>query len=323
MINNKRVFDYDLQVQDITKLYGTSALSHEMCHSLGIPDLYHYVDNGISPCYAWDIMCGLTTVPQHIGAHLKWKYTKWIDSIPLISNPGTYSLKPLASPTNNCFRINSPFSSTEYYVVEFRRKALPFENYIPGSGLLVYRIDSTLYGNGFGPPDEVYIYRPNGTLSTNGSPQSAHFSNLVGRTKIDKTTNPSPFLSNGIQGGLNIYNITSHDTLISFTLGASTGIYEINNTANEYKLNQNYPNPFNPNTKINFQIKESGAVTLRVYDILGKEIVTLVNEKLNPGEYEVSFSVDNFSKNKLPSGIYIYKLETNKFSDVKKMMLIK
>ncbi|MFA5405218.1 MAG: T9SS type A sorting domain-containing protein, partial [Ignavibacteria bacterium] len=204
------------------------------------------------------------------------------------------------------------------FVVEFRRRALPFENTIPGSGLLVYRINTLENGNANGPPDEVYVYRPGGTLTANGTPASAHLNNLVGRTAINKATNPSPFLTNGQQGGLNIYNVTSADTLISFTLGAFTGVNEINGIASEYKLNQNYPNPFNPNTKISFHIKESGFVTLKIYDILGKEVTTLVNENLKTGIYEINWNAANNS-----SGVYFFKLQTNNFSDIKKMLMIK
>ncbi|MCX6165266.1 MAG: T9SS type A sorting domain-containing protein, partial [Ignavibacteriae bacterium] len=101
--------------------------------------------------------------------------------------------------------------------------------------------------------------------------------------------------------------------------GQTTPVKNINNIVpEECKLFQNYPNPFNPSTKIKFQIKEEGFVTLKVYDILGKEIATLVNDNLKAGEFEVSFS-----NNKLPNGVNFYKLETEKFQDTKRMLLIK
>ena len=92
----------------------------------------------------------------------------------------------------------------------------------------------------------------------------------------------------------------------------------------EYKLYQNYPNPFNPTTVIRFQIKDSRhggsstIVKLIVYDILGKEIATLVNEKKQPGTYEVSFDGSNFA-----SGVYFYRIQSGDFVQVKKMMLLK
>ena len=85
-----------------------------------------------------------------------------------------------------------------------------------------------------------------------------------------------------------------------------------------YSLYQNYPNPFNPSTKIKFDIKQSSNTKLIIYNILGKEIATLVNEKLNAGSYEVDWDGSGY-----PSGVYFYKLTTDGFSDVKKMILIK
>jgi hypothetical protein len=88
--------------------------------------------------------------------------------------------------------------------------------------------------------------------------------------------------------------------------------------ADSYALLQNFPNPFNPITKIKFTIPEQGFVTLRVFDILGKEITTIVNERLDAGVYETSFDGIN-----LNSGVYFYSLQTEKFVQTKKMTLIK
>ena len=87
---------------------------------------------------------------------------------------------------------------------------------------------------------------------------------------------------------------------------------------NRYLLFQNYPNPFNPNTTIKFQIKDSRFVTLKVFDMLGKEVKALVNEKLSPGIYEVNFDGSN-----LPSGMYFYTIRSGDFTDTKRMLLVK
>jgi len=89
-----------------------------------------------------------------------------------------------------------------------------------------------------------------------------------------------------------------------------------------YQLYQNYPNPFNPNTVIKYQIPELSFVTLKVYDVLGNEIVILVNDKKPAGEYEVEFSTGLINQT-LPSGIYFYRLQTKKFVETKKMVLMK
>jgi hypothetical protein len=86
----------------------------------------------------------------------------------------------------------------------------------------------------------------------------------------------------------------------------------------EFKLNQNYPNPSNPKTTINYSIPNFSFVTIKVYDITGREVVTLVNEEKSAGSYEIEFNGTG-----LPSGIYFYQFITNSFSEIKKMVLLK
>jgi hypothetical protein len=86
----------------------------------------------------------------------------------------------------------------------------------------------------------------------------------------------------------------------------------------EYWLAQNYPNPFNPTTSIEYRVGSMEYVTLKVYDLLGREVATLVNEEKTAGSYEIEFDASNLS-----SGIYFYKLQASNFSETKKMILIK
>jgi hypothetical protein len=86
----------------------------------------------------------------------------------------------------------------------------------------------------------------------------------------------------------------------------------------EYVLEQNYPNPFNPVTKIKYSIPKHSFVTLQVFDMLGREIKTLVNENKTAGEYEINWNAEGY-----PSGVYFYKLITDEFTEQKKMVLIK
>jgi|GEM_PF-961901 hypothetical protein len=118
----------------------------------------------------------------------------------------------------------------------------------------------------------------------------------------------------------NIRSFQNPDSIISYVL-------QINNIPNEFRLFQNFPNPFNPVTKIKFDIPALGSplgrgaggmTVLKVYDILGKEIETLVNEKLNPGTYEVTFNASQY-----PSGVYFYRLQVGDYNESRKMLLIK
>ena len=214
-LNGKRVYDYTFQPENQVSV---TTLCHEMFHALGSPDLYHYyTSTDIYPVWSWDLM---EAGSGHMLTYMKWKYSNytWISTIPVITTTGTYTLNPVTSPTNNCYKIASPNSTNEYFIVEYRNKSGTFETNVPGSGLIVYRIDTRNTGNANGPPDEVYVYRPNGTPSANGTPNDAFYSSTVGRTAINDATNPNSFLQNGGSGGLNISNVTTAGTTISFNV---------------------------------------------------------------------------------------------------------
>ncbi len=89
---------------------------------------------------------------------------------------------------------------------------------------------------------------------------------------------------------------------------------------NEFSLSQNYPNPFNPSTSIQYQVSTNSQVTLKIYDILGNEVATLVNEEKEPGIYRVEFSTQDYQ---LASGIYLYRLQAGSYVETKKMILMK
>jgi len=103
--------------------------------------------------------------------------------------------------------------------------------------------------------------------------------------------------------------------LLSDITGLNNPVSEI---PSKYDLKQNYPNPFNPVTKISFDIPKQGLVTMKIFDVLGREVKTLINEIKAPGAYSVDFNASELS-----SGVYFYRLETNGFMDIKRMMLIK
>lgn len=91
-----------------------------------------------------------------------------------------------------------------------------------------------------------------------------------------------------------------------------------NSVPSEYSLSQNYPNPFNPSTRINFSVPQTGSVTLKIYNVLGTEVQTLVSEEKEKGSYEVEFNASGLS-----SGIYYCKMQSGNFSDTKQMVLLK
>ncbi len=137
------------------------------------------------------------------------------------------------------------------------------------------------------------------------------------------------FLNEGIHSSATMsWNIINSDGYL-YASANGLGLYKSNQivtsvndqSANGYisfKLEQNYPNPFNPNTTISYQIKERGLVQLKIYDILGKEVATLVKKEHTQGNYSVKFD-----GNKLPSGVYVYSLRVNGFIENRKMILLK
>jgi ligand-binding sensor domain-containing protein len=114
-----------------------------------------------------------------------------------------------------------------------------------------------------------------------------------------------------------VYNAVNDETR-EFRIDAVTGVSEENTIPKSYALYQNYPNPFNPSTTIEFDIPEKTNVKLIIYDILGREIETIVDKELEPGKYKL-----NFNATDLPSGVYFYTLKTPKFTKTNKMLLIK
>lgn len=116
-------------------------------------------------------------------------------------------------------------------------------------------------------------------------------------------------------GNTNLRNLRS----IAFVPQNITSVYDFaNNIPQTYNLYQNYPNPFNPTTTIQFSIPERTNVKLSIFDVLGREIQTIVNDELSAGTYKF-----NFNANYLSSGIYFYRIDAGKFSSVKKMILMK
>lgn len=130
---------------------------------------------------------------------------------------------------------------------------------------------------------------------------------------------PNPLCSTLPTGGsgINPPGSTPPGTRFMFNVTTSTSVVS-SNIPGEYKLFDNYPNPFNPNTVIRFNLMRTGNVKLAVYDVTGRLVNTLVNQKLSAGEYKIDFNGIGLS-----SGAYIYRIESGDFKDTKKMLLIK
>ncbi|MBK9097962.1 MAG: T9SS type A sorting domain-containing protein [bacterium] len=108
--------------------------------------------------------------------------------------------------------------------------------------------------------------------------------------------------------------------LVVYRAGGATSVEEISDNVlpEQFYLAQNYPNPFNPSTKIQFRIVGSGFVSLKVFDVLGNEVATLISEEKPAGAYQFNFDASNLS-----SGVYFYKLTSGNLSETRKMILLR
>jgi hypothetical protein len=116
----------------------------------------------------------------------------------------------------------------------------------------------------------------------------------------------------------NSFSANSLWTYYNLNFSVTSAVDDDVNGTKDFRLSQNYPNPFNPNTKISWHSPVANHQTLKVYDVLGNEVATLVNEFRNAGSYEVDFDAS-----KLSSGVYFYKLQAGDFVQTKKMILMK
>jgi M6 family metalloprotease-like protein len=226
-INNKIPLDFFMCFDDD---HDPALLSHETGHVLGAPDMYcDGSDTTLKVIEAvghWELMANQTGLQQSMSAYVKWKYMGFINDIPEIKESGTYTLSPLGD-TPQAFKFAST-KANEFFVVEYRKKTTSsFESQIPGSGLVIYRVNTAVGGNtAANHVYELYAYREGGIDNKTPGPANdpkdnrdshAFFSIESGRTAFNDNTSPSPFLSDGSSGGLYLYDIGSAGNTISFS----------------------------------------------------------------------------------------------------------
>ncbi|MGN6646732.1 MAG: M6 family metalloprotease domain-containing protein [Cytophaga sp.] len=217
-INGKRAWDYNII---FSEALGVGVICHELFHSFGAPDLYHYTDYPHDPVGDWDLMAsGDWNTPRHMSVYMKEHYANWTSATPVITTPGRYSLAPLSRAPYSAYRINLP-NTDQFLMLEYRKKEGFYESALGGQeGLIIYRVNPNISGNANNGPEEVYIFRPDGTNDVNGSLYEAAFSETYSRTRFDDFSNPSCFLADGTPGGLPAYygitNVSVLGDVISF-----------------------------------------------------------------------------------------------------------
>ncbi len=160
-------------------------------------------------------------------------------------------------------------------------------------------------------------------VSRNDSPYTAWLTDVTDTSAIFYGANGSQykFISLAKDNAGNVEKTKlSHDAVTQIITGIDDDKDEI---PAEYALKQNYPNPFNPTTIIRYDLPEESFVTLKVYNVLGQEVATLVNEKQTAGKYNIEFSTNNRNGVRMASGVYFYRLQTEQYVNTKKLILLR
>jgi len=242
-----------------------------------------------------------------------------------VLDPGSYAVNPDGRSTaftlfiNAMARESGTSSDVDFFVLHGATDAPTVDVIARNVATLV---DDAAYGD-----ITPYITVPAAeytldlTLADGTTLVQSYIANLSGLGGGSAAVFASGFLTPGNnQNGeaFGLFYALADGTVGQFPEGVSS-VEEISSiTPNDYTLSQNYPNPFNPSTSINFAIPNSEFVSLKIFNILGSEVATLVNETLAAGSYKFNFDASN-----LASGIYLYKLTAGNFAQIKKMNLLK
>lgn len=251
-VNGKKVNVYNLHnsyrlINDI--LGGEGVLSHEFLHSVGYPDLYK-ADGNNDPVGIWDIMASTSPFLQYPLAYTRSAISNWI-TIDTITESGTYTLKPSSSADGDqAFILKTPMSNSEFFVVEYRKKGNPYkyelDSKIPGSGLIIYRINTDEKSNYVGEKDYIYIFRPGETGEGDGKGNifEAFLSKESGRTSY----------------GSSDFNKKIGDKAITYSSGQNSGIV--------------IENVSEAGDEITFDIKFEDVSNLGVWELVGNEPIS-------------------------------------------------
>ncbi|MBN2226604.1 MAG: M6 family metalloprotease domain-containing protein [candidate division Zixibacteria bacterium] len=354
VVDGVRVWKYSIQPEywmspgDIT----LGVFCHEFGHILGLPDLYD--TDRPSDAYGignWSIMSygswlgagNMGGSPAHFDA---WCRIQLGFVTPTVVSDSTSSASLSAIETTpQVYRLwYEDDGGPEYFLIENRQKT-GYDSYLAGSGLLIWHIDETQSDN----DDEWY---PDHTTSGNllvALEQADGLFELEQKQSVGNSGDPFPGSTNadmfspattpntnsytGDNTGLAITNISSSAAVMTmdFQVSFSTGEEEEEEEEEEptdmlpvgIHLGQNYPNPFNPQTSIDFFLPSTATATIVVHDLLGRAVKTLIDEPCPAGTLTVTWDGTDDDGNRMASGVYFYRLQTERELRIKKMILVK
>ncbi len=216
------------KIRRYTVLYERNSLSTHcrfFLTSLGFPRMYRSSSYLPRPVGEWEVMDGPElTYPL---VYTRWKYTNaaWVDNIPWVERNTSYVLNSSDNAENMAYRIATTYPH-EYFVLEYRRNTTVYNRHLPASGLLVYRVKEDVSGVADEVP-EVYMFRQDGTITTEGNLDKAPFSAANGSSVFDMTTNPSAFTSDGKAIDIKLYDIIERDNQLHFKTGELASVQRL------------------------------------------------------------------------------------------------
>ena len=276
-INGKVPYCYNFEFANSGSLFSTNVFCHEMGHSLGIPDYYHYYNYPfVHPVYFWDLM-GQNNL-QQVSTILKYKFLGIIDEPIEITEDGHYILNSnTSSDHNNCYFIRSSIDPNQWYTIEYRNCDDFMEN-VPHSGVIIGRWNDNVdledimdAGNGYFDfytrAHSYWVFRPGSSIDTiDGEVNQAAFG-YDDRTSFGPTTDPHPYLTNGTpETSFEITNIQFSGDQASFD------VHFLHDGVPTYdkKNSHIYPNP--ASNELNLSLEDVNRV--EIYDLLGKMILS-------------------------------------------------
>ena len=284
-INGKRIDAFNFEFEGSGPAYfSIRTFCHEMCHSIGLPDLYHYnVHTDIVPV-PYDIMGGANVQPSAIYKH---KFLHLTGDPVRITHDGTYTISSSGGHAeNNLYYIPSAIDSNQWYTIEYRRRGDPFETGLLCDGLVIGRwMDTsscTIHwgGNGFYDfytiPNTYWTFRPGSTIDTiDGSRMRALFSPDLGTAEFGPDTDPHPYLADGTpERSFRLYGITPNESTCSFSVQfLDEGIgFDAHETAEAPRL---FPNPAHGEVTLTLPPSwlEGQECQVELFDMLGHRVL--------------------------------------------------
>ncbi len=333
--------EYWSQPNDMT----IGVYAHELGHGFGLDDLYD-IDGSSRGIGTWGLMSygswlgpnNLGSSPAHPSAfnRIKMGFSEAV----IIDTDSRNQKIDQVETSGDIYRLWTGGNiSNEYFLVE-NRQHVGFDSYLPGTGIMIWHIDENVENNNnewWPGEDSNYHYQvaleqADGLfdldIKYNFGDEGDPFPGERYKYAFNAVSTPN---SNSYTDGgsfVMVDNISLSDSIMQadFIVGFSSTIpdpEEPPQLPNAMELMQNFPNPFNPTTSISYTISNNSIIQLVIYNIMGQEVRTLVNDQKEPGTYEVEWDGTNGSGTILSSGIYLYRLTSGSSTETKKMVLLR